>query len=397
MAVTTKTDVIIKEVFDDTIAGAFGNVNAFMGSQIVQSGALIVRDGMPESGAEVVGDTINIPYFGSIGEFDDIATDGDSLTPKKIAQTREQGTIAHSGIAINVTRRARSSVGKDIYQELAEQVVASATRKMDALVSAAAIAGNNQLIIDKYSSSGARRAMDYDLLVDAKMMWRDFQSDIAGAMVHSRVYSDLMKLKDADGRPLLIEPLPGTTGALAKLGNVPIVVSDRMPLDSSVMTAVSSTGTTPPVITLTGTPTMPIDLQVKCTTLGALATWLLKYSIDGGLTYSDIVASAATVEMFDPATGLTTGVTLNIAAGTAAVNNVWTAQSCLKHTSLLVKKGALIFWYNRNALVLQTQDQPLADSKVAALHLYAVAYRYKRLAGQPFPGVVKVRHNASVL
>lgn len=96
------------------------------------------------------------------------------------------------------------------------------------------------------------------------------------------------------------------------------------------MSAVTAAGTTPPTITLTGTANQYVNLRVECTTGGALATWVLRYSIDGGISWvQENVASAATV-----AVG-TTGLTLNIAAGTAATDNVWTAK-VLGHERLVV-------------------------------------------------------------
>lgn len=93
------------------------------------------------------------------------------------------------------------------------------------------------------------------------------------------------------------------------------------------MGAVSESGTTPPDITLTGTPNRYIDLKVVCTKLGNRGTSEIKYSLDGGETYSDAVVTAATVEMVDPVTGDSTGVTLNMEDAAAALNNVWTAKT----------------------------------------------------------------------
>lgn len=130
-----------------------------------------------------------------------------------------------------------------------------------------------------------------------------------------------------DGRVLIVQG--GTLGtATYKLsydggttyGPETATASTKILDEGLSMTAVTSTGTTPPVITLTGQPFFDINLRVECTTLGALATWELRWSIDGGDTWeAEEVVSAATVAL----TG--TGLTLNIAAGTAAVDNVWTA------------------------------------------------------------------------
>lgn len=85
------------------------------------------------------------------------------------------------------------------------------------------------------------------------------------------------------------------------------------------MTAVTSAGTTPPAVTLTGTPNGFHDVRIEITTGGALATAVFRWSINGGSTWTSGVTTAASVVL----TG--TGLTANFAAGTYATNNVYTA------------------------------------------------------------------------
>jgi hypothetical protein len=73
----------------------------------------------------------------------------------------------------------------------------------------------------------------------------------------------------------------------------PLIVSDSLPKDNSVLGAVTSTGTTPPVITVANSanreggtgPVRPINVVIACTTTGTLGTWKFKISIDGGATF----------------------------------------------------------------------------------------------------------------
>lgn len=92
------------------------------------------------------------------------------------------------------------------------------------------------------------------------------------------------------------------------------------------MGAVSSTGTTPPTITLSGTQLQPVDLKIECTTLGARGVAVLRYSVDGGVTWVSGVATAATISVIDP-NGTDTGLVINYANAAAAVDNVWTAKT----------------------------------------------------------------------
>lgn len=79
-----------------------------------------------------------------------------------------------------------------------------------------------------------------------------------------------------------------------------------------------------PTLTLSGTPTRLVELDVVCTTGGARGTWKLKYSTDGGSTWTYGVTSAATIPLLT-SKGEATGVTLAIGVGTATVDDEWTA------------------------------------------------------------------------
>ena len=84
-------------------------------------------------------------------------------------------------------------------------------------------------------------------------------------------------------------------------------------------TAVTATGTTPPTVTLTGSPASGYSFNIQITTGGSVGTAVFKWSSNGGLTFTTGVATAATVLL-----GIT-GVTANFAAGTYATDNVYVA------------------------------------------------------------------------
>lgn len=97
------------------------------------------------------------------------------------------------------------------------------------------------------------------------------------------------------------------------------------------MSAVAETGTTPPDVTLSGTPLIPMDLRIECTTLGNRGTSKIRYSVDGGVTFveSDVTTGATKLLKYLDASGalVTTGVTMSMENAAAAVNNVWTAKT----------------------------------------------------------------------
>ena len=93
-----------------------------------------------------------------------------------------------------------------------------------------------------------------------------------------------------------------------------------------VASPVTATGTTPPTITLTGTPIAGQSsiatpyVEIDCTLLGALGTWQFTWKLNGTVQQTAVV-SATTVALAG------SGLTANISAGTAATDNVWKANS----------------------------------------------------------------------
>jgi hypothetical protein len=394
MARTTKTDILIPEIFNEAIQAAFAGKDAFVGdSPLARSGALVVSDSFGGD-AKSIGDTVKVPYFGTLGEFAS-NSDGTAVTASKISQTSESATVSRDSLAFEATRWAQSSMGGDAYMEGARQLVVAASRAMDARCLTAAVATGG-LRKSLYSST-TPVYFDYDAMVDAKMAWGDEQDDIVAMAVHSATLADLFKLRDSTGRPLISDPVEG---GLPRFMGTPVMTSDRLPVTGSAMGSVTESGTTPPDIAITtNTPLGAWKLKILPVTTGARGTATIKFSLDNGENYSDPILTAASISLVDPAIDSTIGV--NGASGlvisyenaSSTSDNVWTASCSLKARTLLLKRGALGFWYNRQALALQTDKDILQDSSVAAMHLYAAAIRYRRRPGGVKPGVVVVEHN----
>lgn len=380
---------------NDVIPGAFASKTAFMGSILASQGAVTVNGEMPY-GRDFVGNTIKIPYFGVIGDFADVS-ENVAATPSELKMASEDATVAHSVLAFEVSTWAQHSgpPGGDPYQEAARQIVESAQRKMDQLIIDAAAATP---LVSSYYSSTTPSYLDWDKVVDARAKWGDRQTDIVAMIIHSRTEADLRKLRDTTGRPLLLDSQ--TEGGLTKFCGIPLVVSDRVPLTSSTMGTVTATGTSP-TLTLAGTPTGPWNLKIVVEVSHA-STTTIKFSTDGGNTYSasitisdDGVPVALTDTAKDSLVGLngSTGLTAAFAAGTFAATDTYVSTANLKAKSLIVQKGALTFWYNRNLMQLQTDKDILKDNDVAAMHMYRAAKLYRRRVGGVLPGVVALDHN----
>jgi hypothetical protein len=216
-------------------------------------------------------------------------------------------------------------------------------------------------------------------------LFGDEDADIALAIVHSKVRADLLKTKDTQGRPLFLD---ATQGQITTVSGIPIITSDRAPIEFPTIT---SSGTTPPVVSVTGKTTLAIDkLRVEVTTGGARGTALVRYSFDNGATFAQRnVVTGASVEVLT-GTGDKTGLVLVFAVGAYATDNVYVGTA--KFTSLICKRGALVLWMNETPSV-KTDDDILADSNVAAVHAYWAAHRYRRVNGTTRTGVAMLKHN----
>jgi hypothetical protein len=401
MAITVNTDLIDLQVLVDAVRGVFKGKNAFMGSILASQGAVRVS-GTMAAGPGAIAKKIDIPYFGTIAEFVNNA-DGSAVTPSKLQQVLEQATVARQSLAAETSRWAQGvgqidpAVG-DPHQEAANQVMVQATRAMDKLC--VVEAATTPLVSDVYSATSPVY-LDWDLAVDAKTMWGDEQDNIVAMVVHSTTLADMAKLKDSQGRPLLLMNLTEGQGQVTRFCGVPVLVSDLVPLTGSTMGAVTSAGTSPPVLTITGTPNGPWKLLIDCIT-GDGTTNNFKFSTDGGNTFSntlvaldDGVPVALTDTAADSLVGMNgkTGLSVAFASGTFNADNTWKAQANLKVTDLILQQDALAFWYNQQRLGAQSDVDILADADIVAMHLYHATKLYRRRRGGSRPGCVAIKHN----
>lgn len=256
MAQSTVANFFVPELLADAVK--IGLVGAKI---LAGSSAVVYRTNMP-NGDVRVGETINIPYFASLGELEDVA-DGAALTEVGNSSTAQQATVQRSGKLIGFTDWARYGAGGgDPYQHAVSQIVELVVRRADrALIDLAAtpLAANANLIDVYNDGTGTIRKIDYDLVTDARMAFGDEMEDVSMLAVHSKVFGDLLKLKDSQGRPLTVDSF--RDGQLPTFCGIPVKVSDRLPR----------------LTTGLGSPTYP-----KYTSLvlkkGALAFW-----IDGGV------------------------------------------------------------------------------------------------------------------
>jgi hypothetical protein len=386
MSTTNKTQVLIPEVLAAAIQGALAQKQAFVSDRMVATGALLINDTFGGD-ASMIGTEVVVPYFGTIGEMSDV-TDGNDITPAAIQQTNETSTVVHGGIGFSLTRWAQSGVG-DPYAEAARQAQ-EATQRYFARKAITAAVASGTLLSDQSSAS-----LRYDHIVDARSLWGDEGDNVACMLAHSKGMASLRKLTDAVGRPLLVQP---QDGSLPMLDGIPIIMSDAVTPYAASMGSVTSSGTSPPTVTLSGTASGNWSLVIEIQTGGTLGTATFRFSTDGGRNWSADIATGASVALTDTAVDSlvgnngATGITAAFASGTYNADNYYTATTSLTLRTLLVKRNALAIWYNRAAMRLLEKEVPERDAREGYLHCYMVAHRYRRAPGGTKPGIVELRH-----
>lgn len=284
MGFTKRSDLVIPELLVEAIQGEFAGKILLYGTN-----AAVVSNTLP--GNKRGGDTVSVPYFGTLGEAE-LLNEGEALTPEGLTETKEQATVQRGGKAFETTEWARMAANADPYEEAARQFGVIMRRLFDQQLIAAATASLPSAFINDVTGTPGQ-LLNYDVVADTTGLWGDQQENIELIAVHSKVYRDLLKLKDTTGRNLLQLPTEGNEPA--RIYGIPVVVSDRCKV-------------------IAGSPN--------------------------------------------------------------------------KYESLIIKRDALALWMAESPRV-KTGEDILADSDIVAVHMYFACYRYLRVRGSTYPGVLK--------
>lgn len=285
MGFTKRSDIVIPELLIEAIQGEFAGKILLYGTN-----AAVVSNTLP--GNKKGGDTVSVPYFGTLGEAE-LLNEGEALTPEGLTETKEQATVQRGGKAFETTEWARMAANADPYEEAARQFGVIMRRLFDSQLIAAATASLPSAFINDVTGTPGV-TLNYDVVADTTGLWGDQQENIELIGVHSKVYRDLLKLKDTTGRNLLQLPTQGNEPA--RIYGIPVVPSDRCKV-------------------IAGSPN--------------------------------------------------------------------------KYESLIIKRDALALWMQESPRVKVGEDI-LADSDIVAIHTYFATYRYLRVRGSTYPGVLKV-------
>lgn len=380
-------------LLQDALDAAFANNAPFLADKLVARGCCAVSDQFPGAGPGVVGKQLAIPMFGLLPEFQDLA-DGAAGTTSDLSSTAALVTVNRSYLGSPMTTWARSLPNvKDPYTVFSEQAAQRARQKMAKELIKVLVSTTGVPVLDKYTTP---TKMDYDAFLTASQLgFGDRQESICCVIVPSKVEADLNAMKSTTGDYIL-----GNT----KLKDL-LLVSDIPDLTvTGTMSAITPAGTTPPTVTTANTSNRLINLRVVPILGGALGTAKIKYSTDGGVTWvlqhggADIV-TAAGIPIYDSGVWErsgsklqeATGITITFAAGTAALDNVWTATSTNKYTTAIVTRGAAAFWYAGSLMQVEMFREPNKDTTTASLNMYWGATRFPRTSGLDRPGVTLIQ------
>lgn len=219
MASTQRTDLIYPEVLAEEVQkGIAAGLPVLMNSR-----AVVMNPGL-QNGRGRVGSNIRVPYFNSTGKFQEIA-EGGALTPKKLEQSSESGTVVHIGDAISVNALAEAvrASGKDIYQVAREMLLAGFVAKVDDILTARAAARAVAASM-VYDGSGAN--VSDTAIVGTMKLFGDELTRPRPALwlAPSGVTWDISALADTTGRKLYV---PNAGQNVVQINGVPVEMSDK--------------------------------------------------------------------------------------------------------------------------------------------------------------------------
>mgnify|MGYP003478887666 FL=1 len=236
MALISRDSNLYTDVLRDAIKGAWSGRKALYGSGVaVLMSGLPTVDGNGES--LKTGSTVRIPYWGSMGELDDVA-EGDALIPRGLSSSTETATYTQSGMAAEMTRWSRqASMVGDPHDEVARQFVEASARRIDAGLITEALTTSLSYTTD------AAVSITEDTVVNASELWEDELDDdngVALLIVRSETRKAMRLLKDSTGRALYMNGEVdggGMKKTLDRFAGYPVLCSNRLTRASGVNTS----------------------------------------------------------------------------------------------------------------------------------------------------------------
>lgn len=213
---TTKSNMIIPEVFGDMVTAKFKG-KLVIGNFALTDTTLV---GTP-------GDTVHFPKFNAIGDAEDLTEDV-AMVPEVLTSSDAEATVKEVGKAVTISDQAAlGSVGNPI-DEATTQVGKVVARKIDKDLITEGITNcpSGRIIL-------ASDTQAFHLKVaDAKSLWGDEAEEITVLAIHSKMYTSILK----DANFISADKYPAgvlITGAIGTIYGVPVMITDRVPYDTS--------------------------------------------------------------------------------------------------------------------------------------------------------------------
>lgn len=230
IGLTVRDTNLHKDVLLEAISAQFSTKKALAGSgvaKLVPSLPTMTAVG----GKAGTGTQIEVPYFNSLGELEDVP-EGGALTPRKLTSSKETATYTQSGLAGEITDWAQlAAQAGDPYVEFAKQYTEASMRRIDLGLIVKAL--GSSLVEDKTGSS-----ITEEFITDASEQWGDQLDATDGVRLivcHSKVRKAMRKLKDGEsattGRRLYTDAVFGPNRELVALpmfAGIPVMCSDRL-------------------------------------------------------------------------------------------------------------------------------------------------------------------------
>lgn len=349
-------------------------------------GAITINASLPEG--KYAGETVTVPYLAHLGEWADYSENAE-IDITQLSDSAETSAVVRGGKAFTVTDMARILRGYASPMEAGRQMIQDGLGmyvEKKAITALLALGSSIPAIVTDVFNASSPRFFDRDVAIRARSVFGDETRGIVGTVAHSQVINRMLTLKDADGMPLLdLLDQNDDLGVYTFKGLGKVYASDLM----NVAYTVTSAGTTPPVLTVSGSPKGMYDqIRIECTTLGAFGTAVIKISLDGGVSFPLTGVAVPVSGIVDRSSDL--GLTFTFASGTFATNNVYTMWG--KASTLILKRGAAVYWHNNFGSIESMRDVRRKNEVVAA-DILGVCHAYKKLNGGTRPGVAIAKHN----
>lgn len=228
MAKTMISDVIVPELFAPYIIQQTKELSALLDSGIAVGSPLL--DGLVAQG----GRTINMPFWQPLTGDDEVLSDGEPLTPKKIDAAQDVAALLIRGNAWSANELAGALSGSDPMTAVGEQVTKWwSLKEQQMLVSilkgifGGALLGSH--VHDITAMAGDAAVISASAVLDTKQLLGDAAEQFTAMAMHSAVFTTLQKQN-------LIEYIPASRSEVLfpSYMGYRVLVDDGIPHDGGV-------------------------------------------------------------------------------------------------------------------------------------------------------------------